>query len=58
MPLGTMKFVETEDAGISLGPGLGVSKYTGRGKNTLLCLIVREACKENIKKNNILELYS
>lgn len=30
LPLGAMKLVETEDAGISLGPGLGVSKYTGR----------------------------
>lgn len=30
LPLGAMKFVETEDAGVSLGPGLGVSKHTGR----------------------------
>lgn len=27
-------------------------------KNILLCLIVREAYKENIKKNAILEFYS
>lgn len=32
MPLGAMKFVETEDAGISLGPGPDVSNYTGREK--------------------------
>lgn len=32
MPLDAMKFVETEYAGISLGPGLGVSKYSGREK--------------------------
>lgn len=49
MPLDAMKFVETEYAGISLGPGLGVSKCSGREKN-ILCLIVREAYKENIKK--------
>lgn len=27
-------------------------------KNTLLCLIVREAYKKSIKKNDVLELYS
>lgn len=46
MPLDVMKFVETEDAGISLGPRLGVLKYKKEGKkNVLLCLIVREAYK-------------
>lgn len=30
LPSDAMKFVETEDAGISLWPGLDVSKYTGR----------------------------
>lgn len=30
LPSDAMKFVETEDAGISLWPGLDVSKYTRR----------------------------
>lgn len=30
LPSDAMKFIETEDASISLGPGLSVSKYTGR----------------------------
>lgn len=50
-----MKFIETEDASISLGPELSVSKYTGRKEKILLHLIVREAYKESIKKNDVLE---
>lgn len=53
-----MKFVETEDAGISLGPDLVFPNILEGKKSILLCLIVREAYKENIKKNDILEFYS
>lgn len=58
LPLGAMKFVETEDAGISLGPDLVFPNILEGKKSIFSCLIVREAYKENIKKNDILEFYS
>lgn len=40
-----MKFIDIEDAAVSLGPGFSLSKYTGRKKKKSML-----DCKRLIKK--------